>query len=187
MTIVVLVGNPRAGSRTRKLAEAVGSAIQDRLDSRDHEVGVLDLAEIVRVHFGSDPACDTSGPTPAHDADEGRDPFTTVREARLLIVATPAYKGTFTGLLKVFLDRFGHQQLAGVTAVPVAVAGSATHADATATALRDVLRELGAEVVAPLSVLEADLGDGPRIAERWADDHTATLVRSLTAPHGEPA
>jgi FMN reductase len=167
---VVLVGNPRAASRTRRLAEVVAEALVDRLDESAHGVQVLDLAEVVGVSFG---------PQPAYGATGSPDPFATVRSARLLVVATPAYKGTYTGLLKVFLDQFGHQQLAGVTAVPLAVAGSPAHADAAASALREVLVELGARVPAPpLAVLESRLADGHQIATEWADRHARTILHN---------
>jgi len=163
MTTVVLVGNPRAGSRTRGLAEAVAEALLARLGQPLHSARVVELAEVVGVSFG---------PEPAYGTDSGPDPFAAVRSARLLIVATPAYKGSYTGLLKVFLDQFGHRELAGVTAIPVAVAAAPAHADAAASALGDVLAELGARVATPpLAVPESRLGDARAIAARWADQH----------------
>jgi FMN reductase len=165
---VLLVGNPRAGSRTRQFAEVVAEALLDRLGGRFRRVQVLELADTVGVSFG---------PEPAYGAKSGFDPFATVRSARLLVVATPAYKGTFTGLLKVFLDQFGHQELAGVTAVAVAVAASPAHAEAAASALRDVLVELGARVAAPpLAVPEARLAEGRAIAGEWAKRHAAAVL-----------
>lgn len=182
--VVVLVGNPRPGSRTRALAEAVTGALLDRLDGPAGAGQVLELAEIVGVSFGPEPAYGTKG---------GLDPFATVRSARLLVVATPAYKGSYTGLLKVFLDQFGHRHLAGVTAVPVAVAASAAHARSAASALADVLVELGARVPAPpLAVLESTLAHGPDIAARWADQHASVIERpgparqETTAHDGAP-
>ncbi|MFG1867247.1 NAD(P)H-dependent oxidoreductase [Micromonospora arborensis] len=161
--IVVLVGNPRAGSRTRAVAEAVAQALLGRTGEPPGSVQVLELAEIVGVSFG---------PAPAYGAAAGPDPFETVRSARLLVVATPAYKGSYTGLLKVFLDEFEHRQLAGVLAVPVAVAASPPHADAAASALRDVLVELGAQIPAPpLAVRESQLARADEVAAQWADQH----------------
>lgn len=158
--VVVLIGNPRAASRTRKLAEAFAQAWLDRLGPSPSDVDVLELAEIVGVSFG---------PQPVHGNTSGDDPFATVRAARLLIVATPAYKGSYTGLLKVFLDQFGHKELDGVPAVALAVAASPAHAEAAASALGDVLAELGARLVAPpLAVPESRLADGDEIAARWA-------------------
>jgi FMN reductase len=166
--VVVLVGNPRAGSRTRLVAEAVAEALPARPDGPPSGVRVLELAELVGVSFG---------PEPAYGATDGPDPFATVRSARLLVVATPAYKGSYTGLLKIFLDQFAHRALVDVTAVPVAVAASPAHADAAAWGLRDVLVELGARVPAPpLAVLESQLTDARGIAARWADQHGAALL-----------
>jgi FMN reductase len=170
--VVVLVGNPRAGSRTRGLAEAVAEALQVRLGDPPGAVLVLELAEIVGVSFG---------PEPAYGVKNDLDPFAAVRSARLLIVATPTYKGSYTGLLKVFLDQFGHRELTEVTAVPVAVAASPAHADAAASALRDVLVELGAQVPAPpLAVLESQLTTAHEITARWADQHAVAIRAQRT-------
>ncbi|MFJ2081212.1 NAD(P)H-dependent oxidoreductase [Micromonospora chokoriensis] len=165
--VVVLVGNPRAGSRTRGVAEAVAEALLDRLGRPPSAIQVLELAEIVGVSFG---------PEPAYGAKADPDPFTAVRSARLLIVATPAYKGSYTGLLKVFLDQFGHRELVEVVAVTIAVAASPAHADAAASALHDVLVELGTRVPAPpLAVVESQLADAHEIAAQWADQHSAAI------------
>ena len=64
--------------------------------------------------------------------------------ADLLVVASPTYKATYTGLLKLFLDQIGADDLAGVVTVPVMVGAGAGHALAVETHLRPVLVELGA-------------------------------------------
>jgi FMN reductase len=172
--LVVLVGNPRAGSRTRALADAAARALAaepDLADAKLRGTEVLELAEIVGITFG---------PEPAVGAERETDPFEVVRSARLLLVATPTYKGTYTGLLKVFLDRFGPDALAGVVAVPVAVAASDPHLAAVQTALRDVLRELGASVPAPaLALLERELTDPTVPATEWVRRHADALAAEL--------
>jgi FMN reductase len=151
------------------MAQTLTETLLDRLGLPPDGFQVLELADIVGVSFG---------PEPAYGSKTGADPFATVLSAQLLVVATPAYKGSYTGLLKVFLDQFGHRQLAELTAVPVAVAASPAHADAAANALRDVLLELGARVPAPaLAVLESRLTDGRDIASQWADQHASALVQ----------
>jgi FMN reductase len=162
--VVVLVGNPKPGSRTRLLAEAAARALGEPSPL------VLELAEIVGVTFG---------PEPAFGRGEG-DPFGSVRSARLLIVATPTYKGTYTGLLKIFLDQFGPGALAGVVAVPVTVAASDAHLRAASAALRDLLVELGASVPAPaLAALEPALADADGVAAAWAAE-APVIGASLT-------
>ena len=140
--VVVLVGNPRPGSRTRSVAERLATEL-----GADAAV-VLELADLSGVTWTAEPA------VPAAADEQALD---TVRAARILIVATPSYKGTYTGLLKLFLDRFEAQALAGVTAIPVAVAGSPDHASATAADLARLLGELGAEVPATVALLESQL------------------------------
>jgi FMN reductase len=169
--IVALIGNPRAGSRTRALADAVGAELSAL--SGLGEPRVLELAELVGITFG---------PEPATAAAPIVDPFDVVRGARLLIVATPTYKATYTGLLKVFLDRFGHGDLAGVVGVPVAIAAAESHRQSVAAALGSLLGELGVEVPAPpLAVLEPEAADPAAAAARWATRHGDTVVAALKA------
>jgi FMN reductase len=172
--IVELIGNPRLGSRTRALADAVVTGLGELLASAGAGptgVRVLELAEVVAVAFG---------PEPVRPLRPVADPHGIVRAARLLVVATPTYKGTFSGLLKVFLDRYGHRELAGIVAVPVAIAAIAAHRDSVAAALLDLLVELGATVpVAPFAVLESDLDDPAALAAGWVARHGRAIVDAL--------
>ena len=93
--VVVLVGNPRPGSRTRTLAELVARELAAALGGLS-DIVVMELAEVVGVSFGPEPV---RGGWPLGD------PFAEVGGARLLVVATPTYKGTYTGVLKVLLSR----------------------------------------------------------------------------------
>ena len=76
------------------------------------------------------------------------------------MVASPTYKATYTGLLKLFLDQIGADELAGVVTVPVMVGAGAAHALAVETHLRPVLVELGATMpTRGLYLQEADLAE----------------------------
>jgi FMN reductase len=179
--VVELIGNPRRGSRTRALADATTSAVVAALDSARVRLAgerILELADIVSVSFGPDPV------PPPVTVD---DPHGIVRSARLLIVATPTYKGSYTGLLKIFLDRYGHRELAGVVAVPVAIAASAAHRDSVSANLRGLLAELGATVPAPpVAVLESELDSPDRIAAEWVDRHGHLLVDVFARTRAQP-
>ncbi|MCW2638381.1 MAG: NADPH-dependent oxidoreductase [Dactylosporangium sp.] len=161
--VVELIGNPRAGSRTRSLADAVLAELTGRLGQSGTHLGrprVLELADVVGVTFG---------PRPARAVAPLDDPFAPVRAARLLVVATPTYKGTYTGLLKIFLDQLGPGDLSGVVALPITVAASPAHLTTVTTALRDLLLELGADVPAqPPAVLESRLTAPAEVAAEWA-------------------
>ena len=146
---VVLSGNPRPGSRTLKLATAVGTAI-----SAEPPL-VIDVADL--------------GPgllTPGDPATAAA--VAAVREAKLLVVATPTYKGSYTGVLKVLLDQLPAGALEGVTSVPVVTAGVQPQADGAEGFLRHLLTELGATVAPALTATEPELADIAGVAGRYA-------------------
>ena len=69
-----------------------------------------------------------------------------VGAADLVVVASPTYKAAYTGLLKLFLDRFaGGTGLSGL-AVPLMLGGSPAHSLAPELTLRPVLTEIGGTV-----------------------------------------
>lgn len=68
-----------------------------------------------------------------------------VQEAQVVVLATPIYKASFSGLLKVFLDLLPQQALRGKLVWPLASAGSPAHLLALDYALLPVLASLGAD------------------------------------------
>ena len=158
-----VVGNPKERSRT--LAAAVHVA---RELSGDEPDLVVDLA--------------TLGPALLDwTSVEVNELVARVGAADLVVVASPTYKGSYTGLLKLFLDRFaGGTGLAGV-AVPLMLGGSPAHALAPELSLRPVLTELGATVPGRgLYVLDRD-HDDPASYAGWLDA-TKPVVDALLAP-----
>jgi FMN reductase len=152
--IVVVSGNPRAGSRTSALAIAVGEAIAAQLGSAAPQV--IEVGDL-------GPGLLTPGDTATKDA------VTALAEAQLLVIATPTYKGSYTGVLKVLLDQLPAQALAGKLAVPVVTAGVAPQAAAAEALLRQLLVELGSIAVRPgLPVVEADLAESATVAQKYA-------------------
>lgn len=158
--VTLLVGNPRAGSRTLSLATGFTDSLASALAERGVEIGsprLVDLAELAPYLL-----------SPA-GAERATEALAAVRAPGLLVVASPTYKGSYTGLLKAFFDLLPPNGLATVVAVPVMTAASSEHRHIVELHLRALLVELGAMVpVAGLSVLEAEFGDPPTVLpERW--------------------
>lgn len=127
----VVIGNPKAGGRTTTVGEAAAAAILAHAGIHDGEVHVIELANIGSGLFGwGDPAVVAAKEV--------------VLASEVLVVASPVYKASFTGLLKAFLDQFGHDELAALATVPVMVGGGAVHTLAVEQQLRPVLIEIGA-------------------------------------------
>ncbi len=90
-----------------------------------------------------------------------------VTSADCLVVASPTFKATYTGLLKLFLDQFGAGELGGVTTFPMMLGGAYNHALAPELTLRPVLVEIGASCPAPgLYLLDSDYETSPDL-DRW--------------------
>ncbi|GAB2910521.1 NADPH-dependent FMN reductase [Nonomuraea fastidiosa] len=160
MSVVVLVGNPRSGSRTLTVAVEAAKAVGQRIDglAAADSYEVIDLSALGPQLFGPGAS---SGVEVALEQ---------VAEASVLVVASPTYKGTYTGLLKAFLDRLPPNALAGKPALPLLVMGDARHALAVEVHLRPLLVELGATVPTPgLAVLEADLPKLDEVLAAWAE------------------
>lgn len=153
--IVVVVGNPRPKSRTRSVAEQLAAGLAESVRPALVGVQVIDLAD-----FG--------GAVLEADAPEVDAALESVRAAAVLVVATPVYKASYTGLLKGFLDRFNGPALAGVTAIPLTVSAAPTHRLAADVHLRPLLVELGASVpTRAFAIEESALGDLDPVLTDW--------------------
>jgi FMN reductase len=160
--IVSVVGNPRPASRTHGIARTLADAIAAELAAAP--ATTVDLA--------------TLGPrTLAADDPDATAAVQRVLGADLLIVASPTYKGTYSGLLKAFLDRISTGALNGTRAIPMLLGGARTHQLAVDVHFAPLLLELGASVPARgLFVLESELDEFPASAAGWAKGHARTLA-----------
>ena len=163
MRIVTVVGNPRPASRTHGLARTLAAELAHVLPGAAR--GDVDLAALgPRV---LDPA-----------AAEASAAVAEVLAADVLVVASPTYKATYSGLLKAFLDRLATGSLAGKTAVPVLLGGAPNHQLAVDVHFTPLLLELGAAVpVRGLFVLEADVEGFASFAAKWAATNAPALAR----------
>ncbi len=142
MTVAVVVGNPKPQSRTYQAAHVVA----ERLAGRPADLSI-DLTEL--------------GAALLDWADPGvAELVAAVQAADLVVVASPTYKGSYTGLLKLFLDRFGAGSMTG-TAVPLMLGGHWKHALAPELLLKPILVEIGATCpTAGLFLLDSELDTG---------------------------
>lgn len=118
-------------SRTRAAAEMIAQKLTGR--PPEHVVDVVDLGAGL-LGWGDPKVADAKA---------------IVKSADSLIVASPTFKGTYSGLLKLFLDQFGAGELGQITTFPLMLGGSYMHALAPELTLRPVLVEIGASCPAP--------------------------------------
>ncbi|GAA3667819.1 NADPH-dependent FMN reductase [Microbacterium marinilacus] len=166
-SIAVVVGNPQPSSRTRLVAEEVAAQLAAR--SGATVLPTVDLADVAGRLFVF--------PEPAVDAIRDE-----VADADVLVVASPTYKGAYTGLLKAFLDRYGSGGLQRVAAVPILTIGSPAHALAVEHTLRPLLVELGASVpTRGIAFPAAEVDDRFRLVGEWLEGEWPRIAPALTA------
>ncbi|MEV7413903.1 NADPH-dependent FMN reductase [Streptomyces sp. NPDC089919] len=131
--LLALSASPSTASRTALVAEHV----VDRLGLGGFAAAHLAVREL--------PAADLLAARA--DAPGIRAALDAVAAADGLIIATPVYKASYSGLLKVFLDVLPQNGLAGKTVLPLVTGGSLAHVLSIDYALRPVLVALGARHV----------------------------------------
>ncbi|MEK3765905.1 MULTISPECIES: NADPH-dependent FMN reductase [unclassified Solibacillus] len=81
-----------------------------------------------------------------------------VGEADIVFFLTPIYKGSFTGILKTFIDLLPQKGLENKTVIPVAIGGSIAHLLALEYSLKPVLSILGATTVSsPIYIVDSQV------------------------------
>lgn len=96
-----------------------------------------------------------------------------------MVVASPTYKASFTGLLKLFLDRFPSNALDGVVAVPLMLGAGPAHALAPEVFLKPVLAELGAVLPTRALYLPDTSYDDPAAYEPWLAGSRGRVAAAL--------
>lgn len=157
----VVVGNPKPGSRTYHAAvhlveRLTGRAPEPAVDLAAFGAGLMDWSDL--------------------EVDEA---VHAVHALDLVVIASPTYKASYTGLLKLFLDRFPANALDGVVAVPLMLGAGPAHALAPEVFLKPVLAELGAVLpTRALYVLESAYDD-PAAYEPWLETARPRIAAAL--------
>lgn len=154
MSILLIGGSPALPSSTGRLLDHVGQ----KLAIYGHRYGTLQVRELpARALLHADTA----------DLAIKR-ALAAVAAADAVVIATPVYKASFTGILKAFLDLLPQDGLAGKLVLPLATGGSQSHMLALDYALRPVLHALEAR-----HVLASIYATSQQLA--WSDDAGLTL------------
>lgn len=160
MKISVVAGNPKGKSRTLDAAILAAGKLGGRAPAP--VVDVIDLGSAL-LEFG-DAAVVAS--------------IESVRQSDAVIFASPTFKGTYSGVLKLYLDQIGPDGLKGMLAFPLMLGASPYHAMAPDLLLKPVLVELGATCPAPgLYLLDKTYAEDPRL-DSWVERAKSTIMQA---------
>ncbi|QWB27841.1 MULTISPECIES: NADPH-dependent FMN reductase [Streptomyces] len=173
-TVLSVSGSPSASSRTSRLLRQ----LDERLAAQGHDVIPLDVRTI--------PAEALLGADFRHPAIvEATELFA---RADGVVIGTPVYKASYSGVLKALLDLLPQYALTGKTVLPLATGGSIAHVLAIDYALRPVLTSMGAaHTVQGWFTLDKDLtvrDDGSLTVAPAAAEALAQVVDQFSAALG---
>ncbi|WP_350274053.1 NAD(P)H-dependent oxidoreductase [Kribbella sp. HUAS MG21] len=181
-SVVTVVGNPRAGSRTAAAAASVAELLASELGTPYRIDELIDLVTFAPAIFQGNQASAEARAALESAVD-------LVSSASVIVLATPVYKGSYTGLLKSFLDVLRPSALAGAVVVPVTVSAAPSHKLLADQHLRPVLAELGASAPVPGVILEeTDLEDLQVVLSPWVRTNAPIIQATTIAlqPIAEP-
>ena len=116
LKIVAVSGSPTPRSRTRSLVEEVLVRIAQETGGSTVMVDIAELVPSLMVRSREE-ASPLLGQA-----------LRSVEDADLLVVGSPVYKGSYTGLFKHFMDLIEYKSLAGMPVALLATGGSDRHA-----------------------------------------------------------
>jgi FMN reductase len=165
MKVAVVAGNPKPASRTLDAA----TRLARELTGQEPDV-IVDVITLGAGLLGW-------GDAGVKAAVES------VQSVDVAVFASPTFKASYTGVLKLFLDQFATAEgLAGVVAVPLMLGAGPAHAMAPDLLLKPVLVELGAAAPAPgLYLIDSTYTESPAIADyakRWSPVVAGTVTGS---------
>jgi FMN reductase len=128
--IVIISGSTSVKSRSSALAQVVGNLLGKGGNQVEH-ICVRDIPpeDLVYAKFDS-PAIQEAA--------------TLISDADALVVISPVYKASYTGIIKAFFDLLPEKALAGKTILPIANGGTSAHLLALEYAFKPLFSILGA-------------------------------------------
>lgn len=132
--VIGLSGSPNPTSRSRTLLERTLAAL-DRQGAGPSRL--IDLAKLP-----------SDGLLGRRKDPDVADAIQSVLDAAIVVISTPIYRATYSGLLKIFFDLLPHDALTRKVAIAIATGGEPGHLLAVDHGLRPLLASVGAVVVA---------------------------------------
>jgi len=132
-TIALISGSPSKQSKTAEIA----NRLQKELLNRGHHVHLIHVCDL--------PAEDLLHAK--YDSKAIAQTHEWIREADAVMVLSPVYKGSYTGILKAFLDLLPEKAFLGKIIAPIVTGGTIAHLLSIEYALKPIFSIMGAKEI----------------------------------------
>lgn len=180
MKITIINGSPTPGSRlSAVIARTEEWLVQEGVEVSRLNVSELPAVDLINARFESEAIIKANA---------------RVAEADAIIMASPVYQASYTGVLKTFLDLIPQKGLTGKVVLPLFIGGSLAHLLSIDYALKPVLSVLGARyilggVYTVDSQVERTEAGGFKIADelkKRLEENVKELIREARLRQGQP-
>ncbi len=130
--IVIISGSPNASSRLNGIVQYVQTKLEAYVQ-KANLINVVSLPpeDLVYANFAGSAILEANA---------------LVEQATVVIIASPVYKASYTGVLKAYLDLLPQKALLGKVVAPLFIGGSMAHLLSIDYSLKPVLSSMGAKV-----------------------------------------
>ncbi|WP_067621722.1 NADPH-dependent FMN reductase [Alicyclobacillus acidiphilus] len=131
--VTLIYGSPSKKSTSAKILTYLDNRLKEAgVDTRWISVRDFPAEDLLHANF---------------ESAEIRQSVNWIEESDAVVIATPVYKASYTGLLKSYLDLLPQTALASKAVLPIAVGGSPAHLLVIDYALKPILYALGARAI----------------------------------------
>lgn len=128
--IVIISGSPNAASRLNGMIDWVRQALESKgYSTATITVVTLPADDLIQSRFASPAIMEANK---------------LVENASAVIIASPVYKASYTGVLKTYIDLLPQKGLEGKLVLPLFIGGTLAHLLSIEYALKPVLATMGA-------------------------------------------
>lgn len=142
-SIIILSGSPSLHSHTEAALQFIGNMLARRQFEVIY-VSVRDFSPTVLSNA-------------LFDSDEVKDFARQIQQTAAIVIGTPVYKATYTGVLKSLLDLLPEDGLENKPILPIMTGGSSRHLLAIDYAFHPLLTELKAEPLPGIYILDKQI------------------------------
>ncbi|MBA2873728.1 NADPH-dependent FMN reductase [Thermaerobacillus caldiproteolyticus] len=167
--IVLISGSPSKNSKTASIT----NQLQKELIERNHRTSLIDVRELPAedLLYGN---FNSKAITHTHEL---------IRHADAVIVLSPVYKGSYTGILKAFLDLLPEKIFAGKVIAPVVTGGTIAHLLSIEYALKPIFSIMGAkEILHGVFILDTNIQrneKGDVFLDRELEERVESLLKAI--------
>ncbi|WP_194165534.1 NADPH-dependent FMN reductase [Oceanobacillus sp. CFH 90083] len=172
--VLFLSGSPSLASRTEGVLKNIEASLQEvGEETTFYSITDIPAKDLVEAN---------------HHSEAVRSIIAAIEKAQVIIIGTPIYKASFTGVLKALIDLFPQHIFEDKTILPIATGGTIAHYLVLDYSLTPILQSLGAiRILKSIFIVDKQIeknNDNIILHDESAKERIAKAVHQLRSLRG---